>query len=337
MRALQRTAGNGATARWLAGGPGTPGRALQRVRIDDEDYETVDSLERAGLGSQVEEGVEADVVAALVKTAGVYDAEEWAAEVAMRTAVIEGMQILQDSAAYNYNFEAEGIRLPEPWEGTGRDREAAVPKQATSTAYAVDAIFGEGEAPPLPDKPAYFLDCSSTMVAVYYRGMLKALGPNVFAKRFKREHVVVNVEGLKEVEVPGVGRGTPPSHELWDSIKLDALDKLLPGDWVYFENYSDYDETHDGPAAVWAGEHAVVLANGTFRGLGAEGDYETMVGTLRDGYNNPEQGLKQGVKKKKDKELEPSKESMFTGHLPGITEVRRMKNPIKHPTLPAIE
>ena len=67
----------------------------------------------------------------------------------------------------------------------------------------------------------------------------------------------------------------------------------MPGDWVYFKNFSDYPVKH--PGGFWRGENAIVMGGGMYRGFGVVSQLETDLNKeLVKQYND---GLPVGQKK----------------------------------------
>jgi hypothetical protein len=143
-----------------------------------------------------------------------------------------------------------------------------------NSSDAIEAIFASGAGTEL--------ECNSTTVAIQYRAMLKALGKAAFNKKFPNgAGIIISPHHL------------PPSgvslHPIWDKklykeITISGAADLLPGDWVYFKNISDYITKH--PGGFWTGEHAIFLGGGKFRGFGtAERTEDGLKQELLDQYN----------------------------------------------------
>jgi hypothetical protein len=314
-------AGNATVARALGR------RVLQRVTIDGSDITTMQELDDAGFYPRLVAGqqgtaTEETVATALIATDESYSEKQWHAEVLMRSALIDGMAAI-NTVGFRYNWDDESLALTPGWEaaGGGLTPQAFVPRANVSPLAAVRELFQQQ-----PEDEARYLDCSSALVAVRYHALAEALNGVGFDfdREYPRERVVISVEGLERVVIPHGPTISPPADELTEEVVLSSIDQLLPGDQVYLMSYSDYDQTHTGPEAAWAGEHAVYLGNGLYQGFGvAAQNLDAMIKELRDSYNK--QGLKQPFTKRSG--FEDSSRSM-TGTLPGIDKrVRRLKMP----------
>jgi hypothetical protein len=135
---------------------------------------------------------------------------------------------------------------------------------------AIEAIFAPGAGTRL--------ECLSMTVAVEYYSLLKGLGKAKFNALFP---------GAAGIEI-----SARPSHPLFSGtarkykiITVANRNELLPGDWVYFRNFSDYLVKH--PGGYWQGENAVYQGNGKFRGFGVPSLSEAdMNKELVKQYNN---------------------------------------------------
>lgn len=252
----------------------------------------------------------------------------WEAEVKMRAALIDAMERLNNTGA-EYNFESDDWNLPAAtWEsgsvrvqGAKKQNAGFRPREGVTAAAAIDAVFDD-----VGDDEEIFLDCSTAMAVAHYKALREALGTAAFNAKYGRgkQEVVISPEGA-QVKIGAGVMGEAPIHDEVETVQIDTVEELLPGDWVYFKNFSDYDATHEGPAAVWAGEHALVKGDGTYEGFGATETLPNMIAKLVKCYND--QGRKAASPKKAAVFREDSDDSM-TGKLPGpLKEVRRLKNP----------
>jgi hypothetical protein len=141
--------------------------------------------------------------------------------------------------------------------------------------------------------------------------------------KFDKMNVVINPEGINTVTT-GIGGIEPPGNKLTEEVKVTDIDELIPGDMVYFVNYYDYEKTHEGPEAAWAGEHAIYRGEGKYQGFGSGIlKFEDMVELLKSCYNN--QGLKRGASKRNVPERA---DDSITGMRPGLlNRVKRLKQP----------
>ena len=123
------------------------------------------------------------------------------------------------------------------------------------------------------------------------------------------------IDSLEEAHT----KAQPPSLELIPDTTqaVHSLDDLIPGDWVYFTNFKEYEEKH--PHGAFAGENALYLGGDLYRGFGVRAmTYSDMNQFLIERYN---EGLKQGIKGSREKSRET-----LDGEVPGIlkTGVRRI-------------
>ncbi|WP_051967293.1 hypothetical protein [Kitasatospora mediocidica] len=251
------------------------------------------------------------------------------AELVMRLTLVKYMgYVNSEESPYRYDFAADRWTMPPTWKnvpGLDSDDErndtvAFAPKIPDKSYEAVVDLFSRAPS------ESYYADCSTTIVALHYRALAEALEKNAFNRTFAGK-VATAPAGVQTGNAEGEF-DDPPITGLVTLIPgrdIASLDELLPGDWVYFENYPDYDETHKGPSAVWAGEHAVYMGNGEYQGFGVERQpYDAMVKKMIDNYNG--QGIKPGVKARSAVE---DHSGSIGKSIPGITEVRRLKNPVE--------
>jgi len=139
---------------------------------------------------------------------------------------------------------------------------------------AIEAIFKSGAGTEL--------ECNSIMVAIQYRAMLKALGESEFNSKFPAGSGII----ISPHHVPPAGVALHPiwQKNLYEHITISGAADLMPGDWVYFKNISDYILKH--PGGLWTGEHAMYMGRGKFRGFGVQNLTEAdMNKELLDAYN----------------------------------------------------
>ncbi len=126
---------------------------------------------------------------------------------------------------------------------------------------AIEAIFAPGADSRL--------ECQSMTVAVEYYSLLKGLGKTKFNALFP---------GGVGLEISArLSTGAHPtfygSSRLYKKIALSSKSEILPGDWVYFKNFSDYLTKH--PGGAWQGENAIYMGDGKYRGFGVSSMSET--------------------------------------------------------------
>jgi hypothetical protein len=258
----------------------------------------------------------------------------WVLEIKMRKALIEGMGMLnQEDSPYHYNWNSHDLRLPvDTWRSiqykhSGSQKEqsqsAFAPADKVSASKAITALFNKiGNS-----DEKFYLDCSSAILATHYRALLQGMKAiDIEDNEFDRQYsdMTITPQGVDAINHPKKGIMEPPGDKLTVEISVDSLDNLIPGDSVYFASFKDYDNTHEGPAAAWAGEHAVYCGNNKYQGFGAPlATYEEMLSLLTDRYNK--QGTNSKHKTKKDPE---NADDTMSGKRPGILrKVTRLKRP----------
>ncbi|HEY6898686.1 MAG TPA: hypothetical protein VI279_15620 [Rhodocyclaceae bacterium] len=312
---------------------------IQRVTIegadvdhrDNRDGDDTASLEfydyYRGGGNATEETV-IDEYMARQPAADFVNSEKWEGEIRMRGHLIDGMDEINDNNLFAYNWQEDQWTLPATWgaipaeEADEGQNAAFMPAAGQSRLAALQDLFRA----PAADE-SYYIDCSTAILAVHYRALaetMEALHAGSFDQRFAREDVVINAAGSGQVNA-GQGMVDPPGEALAEEVALSGVGDLIPGDMVYFQNFSDYEATHSGPEAAWAGEHAIYKGNDQYRGFGTDSRaYDEMVEQLVTTYND--QGLNEGAARKAADARENSGESL-NGELPGITDVKRARNP----------
>jgi hypothetical protein len=120
---------------------------------------------------------------------------------------------------------------------------------------AVAAIFAPGAKTRL--------ECLSMTLAIEYYSMLKGLGADKFNANF-----AAGIEISPDSSPPLIqGAG-----KKYDVVAVSSTNDLLPGDWVFFQNFRDFLVKH--PGADWQGENAIYLGVGQFRGFGVAAESE---------------------------------------------------------------
>ncbi len=125
---------------------------------------------------------------------------------------------------------------------------------------AIEAIFSPGAGTRL--------ECMSMTVAVEYYSLLKGLGKTKFNQKFP------GGVGLEISTRLGIGAHPlfyGPSRR-YETKTLANKSEILPGDWLYFKNFSDYLVKH--PGGSWQGENAIYLGGGKYRGFGVSSLFE---------------------------------------------------------------
>ena len=116
---------------------------------------------------------------------------------------------------------------------------------------AIEAIFAQGAGTRL--------ECLTMALAIQYFAMLRGLGADKFNENFAG-----GIEISKTARQP-LFQGPRKKYEV---IKVASKDQLLPGDWVYFQNFKDYRVKN--PDGYWQGENAIFLGGGLYRGFGVD-------------------------------------------------------------------
>jgi hypothetical protein len=124
---------------------------------------------------------------------------------------------------------------------------------------AIEAIFAPGAGTRL--------ECLSMTRAIEYRAMLKSIGAAQFDARFPGgAGIVISAD-------PSAAPLLTPPDRKFEVIAVASKSEILPGDWVYFQNFQDY--SAKVPGGYWQGENAIALGGGKFRGFGVAAMSET--------------------------------------------------------------
>ncbi len=202
--------------------------------------------------------------------------EQMGKEVRVRYYAVQGIEEVHKGCCSYPTSGGNGKLNPTYWDKKGPYQfvvKTPLPsgKQASD---AVEAIFASGAGTEL--------ECNSTTVAIQYRAMLKALGEAAFNKKFPNGAGII----ISPHHLPPSGVSVHPIWEkkLYKQVTISSAADLLPGNWVYFKNISDYIVKH--PGGFWTGEHALYLGGGKFRGFGiAERTENELKQELLDQYN----------------------------------------------------
>jgi len=179
-----------------------------------------------------------------------------AREILVRYNATKGMEEVNKNGCCNYG---KPHRLNDTyWDKVGTTHFTVKKPLPTgkNPSDAIDSIFEAGA-----DNR---LECNSLMVAVQYRAMLKTLGPDKFNTKFPGGDGIIISPHHRPPR--GVARHPIWEKKLYKSITITGESDLLPGDWVYFKNFSDYGAKH--PGGVWSGEHALYMGGGKYQGFG---------------------------------------------------------------------
>jgi len=115
-------------------------------------------------------------------------------------------------------------------------------------------------------------------------------------------------------------------------IEVPGVSDLIPGDWVYFQNYLDYQTLH--PGGAFSGENAVYMGAGKYRGFGVDSmTFDQMVNYLQVQFNNKLPGSKQKMEREAfvANDNFGDDDNTFDSLVPGISksQIRRYKDNIK--------
>jgi hypothetical protein len=115
---------------------------------------------------------------------------------------------------------------------------------------AIEAIFAPGSKTRL--------ECMAMTFAVQYRAMMNGMGKAKFNKLFP---------GGAGLEISNRNMASELiASKKYKVITVGSKSEILPGDWVYFKNFSDYKTKH--PGGFWQGENAVYMGGGMYSGFG---------------------------------------------------------------------
>jgi hypothetical protein len=121
-------------------------------------------------------------------------------------------------------------------------------------------------------------ECHSLMTAVFYRAILEVVGAPLFDLAFGG---MVVANGLTYAS-------DNPLRAVTSTFPINGEDDILPGDWVYFVNRSDYKSKHPGGAA--GGWNVVCVGTGPRRyvgfGLGSKAVTSFELCALLQGYHD---------------------------------------------------
>ncbi|HEY5960112.1 MAG TPA: hypothetical protein VIV60_26345 [Polyangiaceae bacterium] len=200
--------------------------------------------------------------------------EQMGNEVRVRSKAIQGMEAVHAGCCDYFSDSDPPYLNVAYWDKVGPV--SFVPKTplpAGKTASdAIEAIFASGAKTRL--------ECLSMTIAIEYYSLLKGLGRNKFDTMFP---------GGAGIEISAKA-GHPllvSSNKKYTVVAVTNARDLLPGDWVYFKNFTDYLTRH--PGGYWQGENAIYMGLGKYRGFGLGNKTEGELNAeLVDQYN---QGL----------------------------------------------
>ncbi len=113
-------------------------------------------------------------------------------------------------------------------------------RQGVKSSDAVRDVFENGDA--------YAFECATGNLLVYYKAILDRIGPEDFDEKFPKLRLF---------------RWELKDDDLKKAEKQGKVDKLWPGDHVYFDN-PDFDPAN----SAWQGENTIYLGNDEYFGHG---------------------------------------------------------------------
>jgi hypothetical protein len=320
--------------------PAASSVAQRKILIEGTDIDK-DLALKTGLESQLQQyGIaKTDPIYAALRT---NDAEfeyetkdEVAAEILVRQKLTTGITRIEQHA--KYNLEGDTLRLGNQWDavpGISGEEESDkhIFRPTGKASAAMNQLFASSNN---------HLECSSATVAVHYHALLEVMGPDGFDDDIG-DQVVIMPEFIYINE--GKVREKAPSRKLIPKFTVDSTADLVPGDWVYFMNYPEYEKVNKIlettkkkkkllPGA-FEGENAVYLGGGRYKGFGVEEcTFDQMVKKLKEEYNELIKCYKTTLTdaQKKDNKFETKKTrenngDTLDGMVPGIekAKVRRV-------------
>jgi len=202
--------------------------------------------------------------------------EELMKEIELRNGVVEGVyQANKGCCKYPLiNVGQHGYLNPDYWvQKKYMDFEIKSPLPPGKTAADAIASIFEPTANTI-------LECFTMIQAVNYYSLLQTLGRAKFNKMFP------NGSGLYLTLLPYSNWAkTMFQSTKYETISLGSREQLVPGDWVYFRNFSDFD--HFPPQSLWQGENTIVMGPDQYHGFGLSNTYteEKLNKELVDAFN----------------------------------------------------
>lgn len=174
---------------------------------------------------------------------------------------------------------------------------------------AIDAIF--------TDKNYLCnIDCSTGMQLAHLKALLDLGVEESKLLQACNYHFYIMPDGYMTKE--GYARSALFESKILINDKIDDEEKLVPGDSVYFMNYSDYSQKNTDGTGAWQGEHAIYFGPNSYSGFGTEiNTKEKLIDTLETEYKKVA-----GIGKKKEVQKEESNQvyadKTFDRVLPGL-------------------
>lgn len=150
----------------------------------------------------------------------------------------------------------------DPYDYSGKSASAAfLMRSDVKPSEAINSIFTVGADSRL--------ECNTMMVAVQYKGILDAVGPEIFDRLFSDPNLPPIIS---YAEYLTTGADDHPFIEQFYERVLVTVAKgrehaeLVPGDWVYFKNHEKYPTWTS--VGAFRGENAMYVGDGKFAGFG---------------------------------------------------------------------
>jgi hypothetical protein len=198
-------------------------------------------------------------------------------EVRVRAQAIKGIEEVHKGCCGYYSTAEPPYLDSTYWDqiGSAVDFKPKSPLPAGKQASdAIKAIFAPGAKTRV--------ECFSMTVAIQYYSMMKGLGEARFNSMFPGG---VGIEISQRARTDSQQPLLAGADKKYKNITVSSKTELLPGDWVYFKNFSDY--TTRVPGGYWQGENAIYLGGGNYRGFGVASMSENDLNQeLVNQYNN---------------------------------------------------
>ena len=196
--------------------------------------------------------------------------EQMATEVRIRANAIKGIEEVHKGCCDYYNNDDPPHLDSEYWDQVNGQVDFKMKSPLPTgkqPSDAIEAIFAPGAGTRL--------ECLTMALAIQYYAMLRGLGADKFNENFAG-----GIEIAKTGRQP-LFQGPRKKYEV---ITVASKDQLLPGDWVYFQNFKDYRVKN--PTGFWQGENSIYLGGGLYRGFGVDSlSEDEMNGKLVENYD----------------------------------------------------
>ncbi|HYK05720.1 MAG TPA: DUF4157 domain-containing protein [Thermoanaerobaculia bacterium] len=187
--------------------------------------------------------------------------EQLGFEIRTRAAAIQGLEEIHKTCCEYFSTADPPYLDSTYWDQIGSGVNFVVKSSLPAgkgASDAIEAVFAPGAKTRV--------ECMAMTQAVQYRSMLKAIGKAKFNAMFPGGAGIRLIMSGTYPLIAGASR----TH---DVVAVGSKSEILPGDWVYFKNFSDYSTRV--PGGYWQGENAVYLGGGMYRGFGVAALSET--------------------------------------------------------------